>query len=104
MLHSPLLSSPLLPSSPLLYSPSLLLSSPLLPSPPTPLSQTCTANYTFIPYMVTPHNKVYCCESSLLKGLTELMQPNFEALLGPICLPLVDRLTHLLKIPQANSW
>ncbi|XP_041952171.1 mitogen-activated protein kinase kinase kinase 5 isoform X1 [Alosa sapidissima] len=64
---------------------------------------TCTANYTFIPYMVTPHNKVYCCESGLMKGLTELMQPSFEVLLGPICLPLVDRLTQLLKIPQANS-
>uniref|UniRef100_A0A672RMT1 mitogen-activated protein kinase kinase kinase n=1 Tax=Sinocyclocheilus grahami TaxID=75366 RepID=A0A672RMT1_SINGR len=59
--------------------------------------QTCTANYTFIPYMVTPQNKVYCCESSLMKGLSELMQPNFEALLGPICMPLLDRLTQLQK-------
>ncbi|KAJ8275084.1 hypothetical protein COCON_G00097090 [Conger conger] len=64
---------------------------------------TCTGNYTFIPYMVTPHNKVYCCESSLMKGLTELMQPNFEVLLGPICMPLTDRFIQLLKIPQANS-
>ncbi|KAG7460704.1 hypothetical protein MATL_G00201590 [Megalops atlanticus] len=64
---------------------------------------TCTGNYTFIPYMVTPHNKVYCCESSLMKGLTELMQPSFEMLLGPICLPLVDRFVQLLKVPQANS-
>uniref|UniRef100_A0A672RLD6 mitogen-activated protein kinase kinase kinase n=1 Tax=Sinocyclocheilus grahami TaxID=75366 RepID=A0A672RLD6_SINGR len=58
-------------------------------------NMTCTANYTFIPYMVTPQNKVYCCESSLMKGLSELMQPNFEALLGPICMPLLDRLTQL---------
>uniref|UniRef100_A0A8B9JS64 mitogen-activated protein kinase kinase kinase n=1 Tax=Astyanax mexicanus TaxID=7994 RepID=A0A8B9JS64_ASTMX len=36
---------------------------------------TCAANYLFIPYMVTPQNKVYCCESSLMKGLSELMQP-----------------------------
>uniref|UniRef100_A0A671SXJ8 mitogen-activated protein kinase kinase kinase n=1 Tax=Sinocyclocheilus anshuiensis TaxID=1608454 RepID=A0A671SXJ8_9TELE len=57
--------------------------------------QTCAANYTFIPYMVTPQNKVYCCESSLMKGLSELMQPSFEALLGPICMPLLDRLTQL---------
>ncbi|XP_030637155.1 mitogen-activated protein kinase kinase kinase 5 [Chanos chanos] len=64
---------------------------------------TCTANYTFIPYMVTPHNKVYCCETSLMKGLTDLMQPSFEALLGPICMPLIDRLTQLLKIPNTNS-
>uniref|UniRef100_A0A7N5ZXW7 mitogen-activated protein kinase kinase kinase n=1 Tax=Anabas testudineus TaxID=64144 RepID=A0A7N5ZXW7_ANATE len=65
--------------------------------------QTCTANYTFIPYMVTPHNKVYCCESSLMKGLTELMQPSFEMLLGPICMPLLDRFIQLLKESQANS-
>ncbi|KAL0967360.1 hypothetical protein UPYG_G00251250 [Umbra pygmaea] len=64
---------------------------------------TCSASYVFIPYMVTPHNKVYCCESSLMKGLTELMQPNFEMLLGPICMPLLDRFVQLLKVPQANS-
>uniref|UniRef100_A0A674BUC3 mitogen-activated protein kinase kinase kinase n=1 Tax=Salmo trutta TaxID=8032 RepID=A0A674BUC3_SALTR len=64
---------------------------------------TCSANYSFIPYMVTPHNKVYCCESSLMKGLTELMQPSFEMLLGPICMPLLDRFIQLFKVPQANS-
>ncbi|XP_067428363.1 mitogen-activated protein kinase kinase kinase 5 isoform X1 [Thunnus thynnus] len=67
------------------------------------LVTTCSANYTFIPYMVTPHNKVYCCESSLMKGLTELMQPSFEMLLGPICMPLLDRFIQLLKVSQANS-
>uniref|UniRef100_A0A8C6K955 mitogen-activated protein kinase kinase kinase n=1 Tax=Nothobranchius furzeri TaxID=105023 RepID=A0A8C6K955_NOTFU len=66
-------------------------------------NRTCSANYTFIPYMVTPHNKVYSCESSLMKGLTELMQPSFEMLLGPICLPLLDRFIQLLKVSQANS-
>ncbi|CAL8315075.1 unnamed protein product [Lota lota] len=64
---------------------------------------TCSANYTFIPYMVTPHSKVYCCDSSLMKGLTELMQPSFEVLLGPICMPLLDRFVQLLKVPKANS-
>uniref|UniRef100_A0A8D0CP38 mitogen-activated protein kinase kinase kinase n=1 Tax=Sander lucioperca TaxID=283035 RepID=A0A8D0CP38_SANLU len=59
---------------------------------------TCSANYAFIPYMVTPHNKVYCCEGSLMKGLTELMQPSFEMLLGPICMPLLDRFIQLLKV------
>ncbi|XP_072265047.1 mitogen-activated protein kinase kinase kinase 5 [Pyxicephalus adspersus] len=63
----------------------------------------CTGNYTFVPYMITPHNKVFCCESSLMKGLTELMQPNLELLLGPICLPLVDRFIQILKIAQASS-
>uniref|UniRef100_A0A8C9WZC3 mitogen-activated protein kinase kinase kinase n=1 Tax=Sander lucioperca TaxID=283035 RepID=A0A8C9WZC3_SANLU len=60
-------------------------------------------NYAFIPYMVTPHNKVYCCEGSLMKGLTELMQPSFEMLLGPICMPLLDRFIQLLKVSQGNS-
>ncbi|XP_064412123.1 mitogen-activated protein kinase kinase kinase 5 isoform X2 [Latimeria chalumnae] len=64
---------------------------------------TCTGNYIFIPYMVTPHNKVYCCESSFMKGFTELMQPSFEAFLGPICLPLVERFTQLLKVAQTSS-
>ncbi|GAA6099386.1 mitogen-activated protein kinase kinase kinase 5 isoform X1 [Tachysurus ichikawai] len=64
---------------------------------------SCAANYLFIPYIVTPQNKVYCCESSLMKGLSELMQPSFEALLGPICLPLVDRLTQLLTSTQTSS-
>uniref|UniRef100_A0A4W4HFD2 mitogen-activated protein kinase kinase kinase n=1 Tax=Electrophorus electricus TaxID=8005 RepID=A0A4W4HFD2_ELEEL len=64
---------------------------------------TCAANYMFIPYMVTPQNKVYCCESSLIKGLSELMQPSFEALLGPICMPLLDRLTQLLSSTQTSS-
>uniref|UniRef100_A0A6J0SJ01 mitogen-activated protein kinase kinase kinase n=1 Tax=Pogona vitticeps TaxID=103695 RepID=A0A6J0SJ01_9SAUR len=63
----------------------------------------CTGNYIFVPYMITPHNKVYCCDSSFMKGLTELMQPNFELLLGPICLPLVDRFIQLLKAAQGSS-
>ncbi|XP_075354927.1 mitogen-activated protein kinase kinase kinase 5 isoform X2 [Mycteria americana] len=63
----------------------------------------CTGNYIFVPYMITPHNKVYCCDSSFMKGLTELMQPSFESLLGPICLPLVDRFIQLLKVAQASS-
>uniref|UniRef100_A0AAR2IQQ9 mitogen-activated protein kinase kinase kinase n=1 Tax=Pygocentrus nattereri TaxID=42514 RepID=A0AAR2IQQ9_PYGNA len=65
--------------------------------------QTCAANYLFIPYMVTPQNKVYCCESSLMKGLSELMQPSFEALLGPICMPLLDRLIQILTVTQTSS-
>uniref|UniRef100_A0A8C5TN18 mitogen-activated protein kinase kinase kinase n=1 Tax=Malurus cyaneus samueli TaxID=2593467 RepID=A0A8C5TN18_9PASS len=63
----------------------------------------CTGNYIFVPYMITPHNKVYCCDSSFMKGLTELMPPGLESLLGPICLPLVDRFIQLLKVAQASS-
>ncbi|XP_071405245.1 mitogen-activated protein kinase kinase kinase 5 isoform X2 [Pithys albifrons albifrons] len=63
----------------------------------------CTGNYIFVPYMITPHNKVYCCDSSFMKGLTELVPPGFESLLGPICLPLVDRFIQLLKVAEASS-
>ncbi|XP_036901565.1 mitogen-activated protein kinase kinase kinase 5 isoform X1 [Sturnira hondurensis] len=63
----------------------------------------CTGNYTFVPYVITPHNKVYCCDCSFMKGLSELMQSNFELLLGPICLPLADRFIQLLKVAQAGS-
>ncbi|KAG1928839.1 mitogen-activated protein kinase kinase kinase 5-like [Pimephales promelas] len=66
-------------------------------------NMTCAANYTVIPYMVTPQSKVYCCESSLMKGLSELMQPSFEALLGPICMPLLDRLTQLLTSCKTDT-
>ncbi|MEQ2163056.1 Mitogen-activated protein kinase kinase kinase 5 [Goodea atripinnis] len=31
------------------------------------------------------------------------MQPSFEMLLGPICMPLLDRFIQLLKVSQANS-
>ncbi|XP_069743325.1 mitogen-activated protein kinase kinase kinase 5 [Narcine bancroftii] len=63
---------------------------------------TSCGNYSFIPYMMTPHNKLYCCESSYMKGLSELMQPNFELLLGPICMPLVDRFVQLLKVAHVS--
>uniref|UniRef100_A0A6I8RF80 mitogen-activated protein kinase kinase kinase n=1 Tax=Xenopus tropicalis TaxID=8364 RepID=A0A6I8RF80_XENTR len=63
----------------------------------------CTGNYTFIPYMITPQNKVFCCESIFMRGMTELMPSNFELLLGPICLPLVDRFVQILKVAQATS-
>ncbi|KAM8847277.1 mitogen-activated protein kinase kinase kinase 5 isoform 1-T1 [Synchiropus picturatus] len=64
---------------------------------------SCSANYTFIPYMVTPHSKVYCCDGSLMKGLTQLMQPSLEVLLGPLCLPLLERFIQLLKVSEGNS-
>ncbi|XP_041420450.1 mitogen-activated protein kinase kinase kinase 5 isoform X2 [Xenopus laevis] len=63
----------------------------------------CTGNYTFIPYTITPQNKVFCCESIFMRGMTEIMQPNLELLLGPICLPLMDRFVQILKVAQVTS-
>uniref|UniRef100_A0A8C3J943 mitogen-activated protein kinase kinase kinase n=1 Tax=Calidris pygmaea TaxID=425635 RepID=A0A8C3J943_9CHAR len=53
------------------------------------------SSYTFIPYMVTPHNKVVCCNAGAVKCLTELFQPNFET--ETSFTPLAARLVQLLE-------
>ncbi|XP_069478995.1 mitogen-activated protein kinase kinase kinase 6 [Ambystoma mexicanum] len=60
----------------------------------------CCGNYTFIPYMVTAQGKVLCCDSPMMKCLTELFQPqhNMESFLTP----LTARLTKLLEVAPAN--
>ncbi|XP_048414040.1 mitogen-activated protein kinase kinase kinase 5 isoform X2 [Stegostoma tigrinum] len=63
--------------------------------------QGCYGNYIFIPYIVTPSGKVFCCEASMMKCLTEMFQPHFN--LEPLLMPLVDRLTKLLEETQINS-
>ncbi|XP_069751967.1 mitogen-activated protein kinase kinase kinase 5 isoform X2 [Narcine bancroftii] len=60
-----------------------------------------SGNYVFIPYIVTPSGKLFCCEASMMKGLTEMFQPHFN--LEPLLMPLVDRLTKLLEETQINS-
>ncbi|XP_068773932.1 mitogen-activated protein kinase kinase kinase 6 [Struthio camelus] len=52
-------------------------------------------SYTFIPYVVTPQNKVVCCDASALKCLTELFQPSFNT--EGFFTPLVGRLVKLLE-------
>ncbi|XP_072890383.1 mitogen-activated protein kinase kinase kinase 5-like [Hemitrygon akajei] len=61
----------------------------------------CCGNYMFIPYIVTPTGKLFCCEASMIKGLTEMFQPHFN--LETLLVPLVDRLTKLLEETQINS-
>ncbi|XP_078093860.1 mitogen-activated protein kinase kinase kinase 5-like isoform X2 [Mustelus asterias] len=61
----------------------------------------CYGNYTFIPYIVTPSGKVFCCEASMMKCVTEMFQPHFN--LEPLLMPLVERLTKLLEETQINS-
>ncbi|XP_078423039.1 mitogen-activated protein kinase kinase kinase 5-like isoform X1 [Cetorhinus maximus] len=61
----------------------------------------CYGSYTFIPYIVTPSGKVFCCEASVMKCLTEMFQPHFN--LEPLLMPLVERLTKLLEETQINS-
>ncbi|XP_026719308.1 mitogen-activated protein kinase kinase kinase 6 [Athene cunicularia] len=58
-------------------------------------------SYTFIPYAVTPQNKVICCDTGTMKGLTELFQPSFEP--EAAFTPLAARLIQLLEGIPTNS-
>ncbi|NXL03321.1 M3K6 kinase, partial [Mesembrinibis cayennensis] len=53
------------------------------------------SSYTFIPYAVTPQNKVVCCDAGAMKCLTELFQPSFET--ETFFTPLAARLIQLLE-------
>ncbi|XP_010574666.1 PREDICTED: mitogen-activated protein kinase kinase kinase 6 [Haliaeetus leucocephalus] len=52
-------------------------------------------SYTFIPYAVTPQNKVICCDAGAMKCLTELFQPSSET--EAAFTPLAARLVQLLE-------
>uniref|UniRef100_A0AAX7VQB5 mitogen-activated protein kinase kinase kinase n=1 Tax=Astatotilapia calliptera TaxID=8154 RepID=A0AAX7VQB5_ASTCA len=60
-------------------------------------------NYYFIPYIVTPNHEYMCCESDAQRRASEYMQPNWDNLLGPLCDPLTDRFTSLLKDIHVTS-
>ncbi|XP_014646629.1 PREDICTED: mitogen-activated protein kinase kinase kinase 15 [Ceratotherium simum simum] len=62
-----------------------------------------SGNYYFIPYIVTPCADYFCCESDAQKRASEYMQPNWDTILGPLCVPLVDRFTSLLKDIHVTS-
>uniref|UniRef100_A0A7M4EC05 mitogen-activated protein kinase kinase kinase n=1 Tax=Crocodylus porosus TaxID=8502 RepID=A0A7M4EC05_CROPO len=60
-------------------------------------------NYYFIPYIVTPCADYICCESDALRRASEYMQPNWDNILGPLCVPLIDRFISLLKDIHVTS-
>uniref|UniRef100_A0A4W2IFK2 mitogen-activated protein kinase kinase kinase n=1 Tax=Bos indicus x Bos taurus TaxID=30522 RepID=A0A4W2IFK2_BOBOX len=62
-----------------------------------------SGNYYFIPYIVTPCADYFCCESDAQRRASEYMQPNWDTLIGPLCVPLVDRFTSLLKDIHVTS-
>lgn len=66
--------------------------------------QASSGNYYFIPYIVTPNHEYMCCESDAQRRASEYMQPNWDNLLGPLCVPLTDRFTSLLKDIHVTSW
>ncbi|NXW55106.1 M3K6 kinase, partial [Eurystomus gularis] len=58
-------------------------------------------SYTFIPYMVTPQNKVICCDTGTMNCLTGLFKPSSEA--EAAFTPLATRLIQLLEGIPTNS-
>ncbi|XP_043928207.1 mitogen-activated protein kinase kinase kinase 15 [Protopterus annectens] len=62
-----------------------------------------TGNYWFIPYVESPNNEYYYCESDAQRRASEYMQPSWDNLLGPLCVPLVDRFISLLKDIHVTS-
>ncbi|PKU29581.1 mitogen-activated protein kinase kinase kinase 6 [Limosa lapponica baueri] len=80
----------------------------LLPPFLSPQEDICQKNsdlcgsYTFIPYVVTPQNKVVCCNVGAVKCLTELFQPSFET--EASFTPLAARLVQLLEGIPTDSW
>ncbi|XP_026227916.1 mitogen-activated protein kinase kinase kinase 5 [Anabas testudineus] len=58
-------------------------------------------SYTFIPYIVSPHGKVFACDATIMTGIQELMQPSFQ--LEPLLTPLVETLVHLLNNVHIQS-
>ncbi|KAJ6667600.1 hypothetical protein lerEdw1_016721 [Lerista edwardsae] len=62
-----------------------------------------SGNYYFIPYIVTPCADYFCCESDAQRRASEYMQPNWDNILGPLCVPLVDRCINLLKDIHVTS-
>ncbi|XP_053488227.1 mitogen-activated protein kinase kinase kinase 5 isoform X1 [Ictalurus furcatus] len=56
------------------------------------LTEQC-GSYTFIAYMVSPQGKVFACDATLMRGITEILQPSFT--IEPLLTPLVEQLVKL---------
>uniref|UniRef100_A0A8B9RHX4 mitogen-activated protein kinase kinase kinase n=1 Tax=Astyanax mexicanus TaxID=7994 RepID=A0A8B9RHX4_ASTMX len=65
--------------------------------------QASSGNYYFIPYVMTPNHEYICCENVAQRRASEYMQPSWDNLLGPLCVPLVDRFVSLLKDIHVTS-
>ncbi|ETE69128.1 Mitogen-activated protein kinase kinase kinase 15, partial [Ophiophagus hannah] len=64
------------------------------------VSQKNTAssgNYHFIPYTISSCDDYLCCESDAQRRASEYIQPNWDTILGPLCVPLMDKFISLLK-------
>lgn len=45
--------------------------------------------------MVSPQGKVFACDVTLMRGITEILQPSFT--IEPLLTPLVERLVKLFE-------
>ncbi|XP_037390037.1 mitogen-activated protein kinase kinase kinase 15 isoform X4 [Pygocentrus nattereri] len=66
-------------------------------------NKASSGNYYFIPYVMTPNHEYICCENVAQRRASEYMQPSWDNLLGPLCVPLVDRFVSLLKDIHVTS-
>ncbi|KAI7806518.1 mitogen-activated protein kinase kinase kinase 5 [Triplophysa rosa] len=57
--------------------------------------------YTFIPYMVSPQGKVFACDATLMRGITDFLHSSFK--IESLLTPLVDRLVKLLESVHIHS-
>uniref|UniRef100_H0WKT0 mitogen-activated protein kinase kinase kinase n=1 Tax=Otolemur garnettii TaxID=30611 RepID=H0WKT0_OTOGA len=60
-------------------------------------------NYYFIPYIISPCADYFCWQSDAQRRASEYMQPNWDSVLGPLCMPLTDRFISLLKDIHVTS-
>ncbi|KAM4790049.1 mitogen-activated protein kinase kinase kinase 15 isoform 4-T4 [Cyanocitta cristata] len=67
------------------------------------IGKASSGNYYFIPYIVTPCADYFCCESDAQRRASEYMQPSWDNILGPLCVPLVDKFLSLLKDVHVTS-
>ncbi|KAF7242355.1 Mitogen-activated protein kinase kinase kinase 5 [Varanus komodoensis] len=61
----------------------------------------CNSCYTFIPYVVTVQNKVFCCDPNTMMCLSELYQPTFN--MAAFFNPLSAQLAKLLEGTTTSS-
>ncbi|XP_006893888.1 PREDICTED: mitogen-activated protein kinase kinase kinase 15 [Elephantulus edwardii] len=69
----------------------------------TQKNSASSGNYCFIPYIVTPRTEYFCCGSDAQRRASEYIQPNWDNVLGPLCVPLVDKFVSLLKDIHVTS-
>ncbi|XP_007437725.1 mitogen-activated protein kinase kinase kinase 15 [Python bivittatus] len=61
------------------------------------MGKASSGNYHFIPYTVSSCDDYFCCESDAQRRASEYIQPNWDTILGPLCVPLMDKFISLLK-------